>query len=73
VQVRIFATGDVCANVASGPIALIPGQSSIIYFKLTNGTITSLDSGTATSVTITAGKAGAPQTVTIEGKGPTDI
>jgi len=71
--VRIFATGDICANVAAGPVALTPGQSSIIYFKLTNGTITSLDSGANTSVNIFAGKAGAPQTVTVEGKGPNDV
>ncbi len=72
-QVRIFDTGDVCANVASGPVALVPGQASIIYFKLNNGTITSLDSGASASVNIFAGKAGAPQTVTVEGKTPTDI
>ncbi len=69
-QIRIFSAGDVCANVASGPVSLSPGQSGIIYFKLTNGTITSLDSGLSTSVNIFAGKAGAPQTVTVEGKSP---
>ena len=69
-QIRIFTAGDVCANVASGPVSLSPGQSGIIYFKLTNGTITSLDSGLSTSVNIYAGKAGAPQTVTVEGKAP---
>jgi len=69
-QIRIFAEGDVCANVASGPVSLSPGQAGIIYFKLTNGTITSLDSGLSTSVNIYAGKAGAPQTVTVEGKVP---
>jgi len=69
-QVRIFAKGDFCANVASGPVSLTPGQAGIIYFKLTNGTITSLDSGANTSVNVYAGKAGAPQTVTVEGKSP---
>jgi len=69
-QIRIFAAGDICANVASGPVSLSPGQAGIIYFKLTNGTITSLDSGLSTSVNIFAGKAGAPQTVTVEGKAP---
>jgi len=72
-QILIFTAGDVCANVAAGPVALSPGQSAIIYFKLTNGTITSLDSGANTSVNIVAGKAGAPQTVTVEGKGPTAV
>jgi len=69
-QVRIFSEGDICANVASGPVSLSPGQSGIIYFKLTNGTITSLDSGASTSVNVFAGKAGAPQTVTVEGQSP---
>ncbi len=69
-QIRIFSAGDICANVASGPVSLTPGQSGIIYFKLVNGTLTSLDSGTSTSVNIFAGKAGAPQTVTVEGKTP---
>ncbi len=69
-QVRIFSEGDFCANVASGPVSLTPGQAGIIYFKLTNGTITSLDSGASTSVNVYAGKAGAPQTVTVEGRTP---
>ena len=67
-QIRIFSAGDICADVALGPVALSPGQSGIIYFKLTNGTLTSLDSGVSASVNIFAGKAGAPQTVTVEGK-----
>jgi len=57
----------VCADAATGPVSLIPGQSAIIYFKLTNGTITSLDSGVNTSVNIFAGKAGAPQSITVSG------
>ena len=59
-----------CANAATGPISLNPGQSTIIYFKLTNGTITSLDSDLNTNVSILAGKAGAPQSVTIPGVTP---
>jgi hypothetical protein len=58
------------ADAATGPISMNPGQSSIIYFKLTNGTITSLDSGTATTVSIFAGKAGGPQSITVAGKTP---
>ncbi len=60
--------GDICAAAASGPIALIPGQSAIVYFQLSNGTLTSLDSGINTSVNIFAGKAGAPQSVTVTGQ-----
>ena len=58
---------SVCANAATGPIGLTPGSSAIIYFKLTNGTLTSLDSGAQTTVNIFAGKAGAPQSVTVTG------
>ena len=68
VSVTFTGVGDVCAAAGSGPVALSPGSSAIIYFKLTNGTVTSLDSGISTSVNIFAGKAGAPQAITIEGK-----
>jgi hypothetical protein len=61
------AVNSVCADAASGPIGLSPGSSAIIYFKLTNGTITSLDSGASTTLNIFAGKAGAPQSITVEG------
>jgi hypothetical protein len=62
------ATDDFCADAATGPVSLNPGQSAMIYFKLSNGTLTSLDSGVNTSVNIFAGKTGAPQSVTVEGK-----
>ncbi|MFQ5781588.1 MAG: hypothetical protein ACE5GR_00865 [Nitrosopumilus sp.] len=57
----------VCANAASGPVALTPGQSAIIYFKLTNGTVTSLDSGVSTTLGVFANKAGGPLSTVIEG------
>jgi hypothetical protein len=60
-------TGSICAEAASGPVGLTPGDSAIIYFKLTNGTITSLDSGASTTLNIFAGKAGAPQSITVTG------
>ncbi len=59
---------DFCADQATGPISLTPGQSAIIYFQLSNGTLTSLDSGEDTSVNIFAGKAGAPQSITVQGQ-----
>ncbi len=58
---------SICANAATGPIGMTPGASSVIYFKLTNGTLTSLDSGAQTTVNIFAGKAGAPKSVTVTG------
>ena len=62
--------GDICGPAASGPVALSPGQSAILYFQLNNGTLTSLDSGVNTSVNIFAGKAGAPQSITVTGVAP---
>ncbi len=61
--------GDICGAAASGPVALTPGQSVIVYFQLPNGTLSSLDAGINTSVNIFAGKAGAPQSVTVQGIG----
>ena len=61
-------TECIAANAGTGPVSLTPGASAIVYFQLTNGTLTSLDSGASTSVNIFAGKTGAPQSVTIQGK-----
>jgi hypothetical protein len=58
---------SICAIAATGPVGLTPGATTVIYFQLTNGTLTSLDSGAQTTVNIFAGKAGAPQSVTITG------
>jgi len=60
--------GWFCANSGSGPIGLDPGQAAIIYFKLNNGTITSVDGGAQTSVSVFAGKTGAPQSIAIGSK-----
>ena len=61
--------GDcITADAGSGPVSMNPGQSAVIYFKLNNNTITSLDSGVSTTVSIFAGKAGGPQSVTVIGK-----
>ena len=56
------------ATAGTGPVSLSPGASAIIYWKLNNGTLSSLDSGANTSVNIFAGKTGAPQSVTVQGK-----
>ena len=58
---------SICANPAIGPIGLSPGDSAIIYFKLLNGTIISLDTGHTSSVSIFAGKTGVPLSAIIEG------
>ena len=59
--------GDICGAVANGPVAISPGQATIIYFQLSNGTLSSLDPGISTSVNLFAGKAGAPQSITVKG------
>ena len=64
-------TECISADAGTGPVSLSPGDSAVIYFKLNNGTLTSLDSGANTSVNIFAGKTGAPQSVTVQGKSNT--
>lgn len=61
-------TEIITADAGSGPVSLTPGATAIIYFKLNNGTLTTLDTGANTSVNIFAGTSGAPQSVTVEGK-----
>jgi len=59
-QFDLGASDIFCADAATGPISLTPGQAAIIYFKLTNGTIISLDSGVSTTIGVFAGRAGGP-------------
>ncbi|HET6516626.1 MAG TPA: hypothetical protein VFG25_00155 [Nitrosopumilaceae archaeon] len=60
---------DVCVTTAAaGPVGLDPGSAAIIYFKLNNGTVTTVDGGASTSVSVFAGKVGAPQSIPISSK-----
>jgi len=68
IAINIAAGEFVCADSAVGPVGLDPGAGAIIYFKFTNGTLTSIDSGVSTSVNIFAGKTGAPLSITISSK-----
>ena len=54
-----------CMIQASGPISLKPGDSVVIYFHLPNGVLNTVDAGAASSVSLYAGKLGAPTSVTI--------
>ncbi len=54
-----------CFAPTNGPVSLKPGESAIIYFHLPTGVLDTIDSGQATSVSLYAGKVGAPVTVTI--------
>ena len=58
----------VCADAASGPIGLDPGSAAIVYFKLTNGTFSTVDGGAQSSVSVFAGKVGAPQSISLASK-----
>ncbi len=60
--------GYFCANAGAGPLGLDPGQAAIIYFTLNNGTVTSVDGGAQTSISVFAGKTGAPQSIAIGSK-----
>ena len=60
--------GYFCAKSGAGPIGLDPGQAAIIYFRLNNGTVSSVDGGAQTSVSVFAGKTGAPQSIAIGSK-----
>ncbi len=60
--------GYFCASAGAGPIGLDPGEAAIIYFMVNNGTISSVDGGAQTSVSVFAGKTGAPQSISIGSK-----
>ena len=62
------SNGWFCANAAAGPIVLDPNQATIIYFRVNNGTIFSIDGGTAANVSVIAGKTIAKQSTTISSK-----
>ncbi|MEK0350764.1 MAG: hypothetical protein QQN60_06035, partial [Nitrosopumilus sp.] len=58
----------ISANASSGSVGLNTGDTAIIYFKVNNGTLTSLDAGASTTVGIFAGVAGAPLSISIQGE-----
>jgi len=55
----------VCSDAAAGSIRLSTGERTIVYFKLTNGTLTALDSGASTSVAVYAGNVGNPFSINV--------
>ncbi len=66
-KIRIaLGTEGFCAKAQTGPLSLGLGEKAVIYFQLNNGTLTTLDSGANTNVSIFAGKAGAPLSVTVK-------
>jgi len=60
---------DICLlihNLQTGPLSLGLGEKAVVYFQLGNGTLTTLDSGANTNISIFAGKAGAPFAITVK-------
>jgi len=57
-----------CLSPGSGPISLAPGGVAIVYFKVQNGLLTTIDAGSASSVAVYAGKVGSPVSVTVAAK-----
>ena len=56
---------SLCLLQASGPASLNPGERLMLYFKITTGIVSPVDSGSTTAVSVFAGKTGAPTSVTI--------
>jgi hypothetical protein len=61
----IGSAPTLCFNQATGPLSLQPGANAIVYFKIPQNVLTTVDAGSSGSVAIYAGNVGAPQTVTI--------
>ena len=57
---------DMCFAQASGPISLKPGDKAIVYFEVPTGVLSTVDSGSSSSVALYSGSVGAPQSVTIQ-------
>jgi hypothetical protein len=57
-----------CLTKQSGPVSLAPGEKVIVYFKIPQNVLTSVDAGGSSSVSIYAGQVGSPTTITIASK-----
>jgi hypothetical protein len=67
--VRLTTTNPVlCLSQQSGPISLAPGAKVIVYFKIPQNLLTSVDAGSASSVATYAGNVGSPVSVTVAAK-----
>ncbi|MBI3640195.1 MAG: hypothetical protein HY223_07770 [Thaumarchaeota archaeon] len=57
-----------CFDQQSGPVSLAPGAKAIIYFKVPQNLLTSVDASSTNSVAVYAGKVGSPVSVTAQSK-----
>ncbi len=62
------ANPTLCLQQQTGPVSLAPGQKAIIYFKIPQNLLTTVDAGSASSVALYAGKVGSPVSVTVAAK-----
>lgn len=56
---------DLCLVKQNGPVALTPGAQMIVYFRIPNGILTQVDTGSTVTANIYAGSVGAPSSVTV--------
>ena len=59
------STPQLCFSPQTGPLSMPPGAEAIVYYKIPQTILTTVDAGSSGSVAIYAGNVGAPQTVTI--------
>ena len=64
----VTSNPTMCFAQATGPISLKPGDRAVVYFQVPTGILSTVDSGSQSSVAIYAGNVGAPQSVTVESK-----
>jgi len=57
-----------CMTQRNGPVSLAPGEKAIIYFKVQQYLLTSVDASSSNSVAVYAGKVGSPVSVTAQTK-----
>jgi len=61
-------TSILTMNASTGSVGLNTGETAVIYFKVTNGTLSTLDAGATTTVGIFAGVAGGPLSISVVGQ-----
>lgn len=67
-MVILLGSSPICLSQQSGPVSLSPGAKAVIYFKVPQNLLTSVDAGSTASVAVYAGKVGSPITVTVAAK-----
>ena len=66
--IQLATAAPTCFTQQTGPVSLAPGQKAIIYFKVPQNLLTSVDAGSSSSVAVYAGKVGSPVSVTVAAK-----